>query len=95
MWTKAAQLTDLLKNRKILRVTIEAPAGRSLREKVLEDPEGLTFQTEVDTLTFKAKGKAASFNVSDSAEILTSHARAAFVIVTLAGNGGLQIICRP
>jgi hypothetical protein len=85
----------LLKNRKNLRVTVETPAGKTLNEKILEDPEGLAFQAEGDTLTFKAKDKAVSFNLAASAEILTNHVRNAFVIVTLAGNGGLQIICRP
>jgi nicotinamide mononucleotide (NMN) deamidase PncC len=94
METKAARLTALLRNRRIYRVTIETPAGGTLREKVLEDPEGIEASAEGNTVTFKAKDKAVSFNVASGAEILTNHARNAFVIVTLAGNGGLQIMCR-
>jgi hypothetical protein len=95
METKAARLTAMLQNRRMYRVTIETPAGGTLREKVLEDPEGIEMSAEGNTVTFKAKGRAASFIVLDSAEILTNHTGDAFVIVTLAGNGGLQIKCRP
>jgi hypothetical protein len=94
MQTKPAELAALLKNRKIYRVTIETPARGTLKETVIEDPEGIDASAEGDTLTFAAKGGAASFTLLETAQILTNHVGGIFVIVTLAGNGGLQILCR-
>jgi predicted sugar kinase len=84
----------LLKDRKVYRVTIESPNRRTLKETVIEDPEGIAVSAEGTTVTFRTKDKTASFVMLENAQILTNRTEEAEIIVTFAENGGLQIKSR-
>jgi hypothetical protein len=91
MQTKAGQLMAVLKDRKVYRVTIESPDKGTLKETVMEDPAGIAVSAEGDAVTFKAKGKTASFVMLEAAQIVVTEADGAHVVTTFAVNGGLQI----
>jgi hypothetical protein len=92
MRTKAGELAALLKDRKIYRVVIETAGRETLKERVMEDPEGIAVSAEGDTVTFKAKGKTAPFVMLEAAQILPGKTEdGGQVVTTFAENGGLQI----
>jgi predicted sugar kinase len=92
MQSKAAQIAALLRDKTVFYVNIETPDGQdSITETTLESLEGIGVSAEGDTVTFTARGKAASFVMLENAQILTNRTEEANIIVTLAENGGLQI----
>jgi hypothetical protein len=92
METKAAELAALLKDRKFIYVNIEEPDGKgSTTETVIEDPQGVSCSVEGRIITFKGRGKTASFTVLENAQIIAARTEEGEVIFTFAGNGSLQI----
>jgi hypothetical protein len=92
MRTKAGELADLLRDRKIYRAVIETADRGTLKERIREDPEGVEVSAEGDTLTFRAKGETAPFVMLETAQILPGRTEEGTrVITTFAENGGLQI----
>jgi hypothetical protein len=95
MRSKALEVAALLQDKKVYRVTIETPDNReSIKETTLQNPEGIAVSAEGDTITFKTADKTASFVLLENAQVLTNRTDEAFVVVTFAENGGLQIMCR-
>jgi hypothetical protein len=96
MQSKAAHIAALLRWKTVFYVNIEIPDGEgSITETTLEGPEGIAVSVEGDTVTFKSNDKTASFVMLENAQILTNRTEEADIIVTLAGNGGLQIKSHP
>jgi len=96
MPSKAIEVAALLRDKKIFYVNIERPDNKgSTEETTLEAPEGapsgIAVTAEGDTLTFKAGDKTASFVMLENAQIITNRTEEADVLVTFAGNGGLQV----
>jgi hypothetical protein len=96
MPSKALELAALLRDKKIFYVNIERPDNKgSTEETTLENPEGsplgIAVSAEGDTITFKTSNKTASFVMLENAQIITNRTEGADVLVTFAGNGGLQI----
>jgi len=92
MGTKAAELAILLNNKKIYYVNIEQPDDQdSTIENTIEDPQGILFSVERDTITFKGNGKTASFTILEKAQIIDNWTPDAEIVSTFAENGGLQI----
>jgi hypothetical protein len=95
MQTKAAELSGILKGKTIFYVKIETPNDRdSIDEITLEKQEGISHRVEGSRIVFTAGETTAAFELPETAEILTNRTETAFVVVTLAANGGLQIKCR-
>jgi plastocyanin len=92
MSSKAVEVAALLHNKKVYSVTIETPDNKgSTKETTIEDPEGIAVSAEGDTITFKTNDKTASFVILENAQIITNRTEEADVLVTFAGNGGVQI----
>jgi hypothetical protein len=95
MHLKAVEVAALLQDRQVYRVTIETPDNRgSIKETTLQNLEGITVSAEGDTITFKTADKTASFVLLENAQVLTNRTDEAFIVVTFAENGGLQIKSR-
>jgi hypothetical protein len=95
MQTKAAELSGILEGKTVFYVNIETPNGQgSIDETTLERQGGIAFRVEGSRIAFTAGETAAAFELLETAQILTNRAGDMGVIVTLAGNGGLQIKCR-
>jgi cobalamin biosynthesis protein CbiD len=93
MGTKAAALAALLQGRRVYYVNIEEPDGQdsTVETAIEDDPQGVSFSVEGQTITFKGGGKAASFIVLENAQIFATLSGEEEGITTFAGNGGLQI----
>jgi hypothetical protein len=92
MQTKAAELAGMLEGKTIFYVKIETPNSReSIDEITLERQEGIGFRVEGSRIVFIAGETATSFELLETAQILTNRTEEADIIVTLAENGGLQI----
>jgi hypothetical protein len=90
--SKAAELTAMLKNRKVFYVNIEQPDNHgSTTETDIEDIQGISCTVEGSSIIFKGSGKTASFAMLDTAQIITNRTAEGEIIVTFAENGGLQI----
>jgi hypothetical protein len=95
MKNKAAELSGILKGKTVFYVKIETPNDRdSIDETTLEKQEGISHRIEGSRIVFTAGETTAAFELPETVEILTNRTETAFVVVTLAANGGLQIKCR-
>jgi hypothetical protein len=96
MQTKAAELAGILEGKTIFYVKIETPNDReSIDETTLERQQGIVCRVEGNRIVFTAGETTATFEVLETAQILTNRTEEAEVVVTLATNGGLQIKSRP
>ena len=92
MKTKAAELADLLKDKKVFYVNIEQPDNQgSTIETVIEDLKGVTCSVEGDIITFSGNGKIDFFTILENAQIITNRTEEGEVVSTFAENGGLQV----
>ena len=92
MKTKAAELADLLKDKKVFFVNIEEPDNQgSTVETVIEDQQGVSCSVEGNIITFNGNGKTASFSILENAQIICKRSAEGDIVTTFAENGGLQI----
>jgi hypothetical protein len=92
MQNKAAELSGILEGKTIFSVNIETPNGHdSTDETTLERQDGVSHRIEGNRIIFTAGEATAAFELLETVQILTNRTEQAFVIVTLAVNGGLQI----
>jgi hypothetical protein len=67
----------------------------SIDEITLERERGIAYRVEGSRIVFTAGETATTFEVLETAQIMTNRTEEAEVVVTLATNGGLQIKSRP
>jgi translation initiation factor 2B subunit (eIF-2B alpha/beta/delta family) len=94
MYTKAVELSGILKGKTIRSVNIETlNANDSTDEITFEIHQGISHRIEGNRIIFTAGEATAVFELLETAEIITNRTEEGFIVVTLAGNGGLQIKC--
>jgi hypothetical protein len=90
----AAGLAAFLKNRTILRATIETPnSHESVDDITIEYADGIKTYIEGSELFFETPQVKASFEILENAGIFINKMEKATIVATFAGNGRLQIEC--